>query len=341
MKRVQWLAGALALVGIAVSSTVLAADAPLTPVTIAIAVDGFQYTPLYVARAKGYFKAEGLDVELLPSGGGAKGMTAVLAGSANALAAVASEVINADNHGQDVQIFAALLDKPEMSVVIQKDVAERLGVTADSPLDKRLAALRGLKLGVSSAKSASDAIIHVLLAQAHLDATRDAEIIPTGGAANQVAAFMAHKVDGAVATSPTPEEVIARAGGVELFNVGNGDVPLYRSYPWTVLSARHDWLDANPRVVGGLIRAFAKAQAFIHQDFDGTVKIMRAVFPRIDDGAFLAACKRNFPSVAAGPAVHLDAIATAFDEFKLLSTDKLNVTPDQIASNRYVEAALK
>ncbi len=256
----------LSALAMLVLSTPFAMAQTATPVTIAIAVDGFQFTPLYVARANDYFKAEGLAVQLLPSGGGAKAMTSVLSGSANVLAAVASEVINADNHGQNVEIFAALLERPVMSVVVQREIATREGLSLTSPLDKRLAALRGLKIGISSTRSASDAITRVILTRAHLDPARDVEIVPTGGAANQVAAFLAGKVDAFTGTSPSPEEVLARGQGVELFDVGNGDVELYQHYPWTVISAKRDWLQSNPTVVRGLIRAFAKAQQFVREN---------------------------------------------------------------------------
>ncbi len=107
------------------------------------------------------------------------------------------------------------------------------------------------------------------------------------------------------------------------------------------MSAQRDWLDANRDVVGGLIRAFAKAQKYVHDDPAGAQKIMRAVFPQIDQAAFLAACERNFPAVAADPSVRLDAIATAFKEFETLNSDPLTVTPEKIATNDYVAAALR
>ncbi len=312
----------------------------LKPVTIAMAIDGFQFTPLYVARANGYFQAEGLDVTLLPSGGGAKAMTTVLTGAAQVLAAVASEVINADNHGQKVLIFAALLERPVSSIVVQQEVALKYGVTLQSPLPQRLAALRGLKIGISSVRSASDAITRVLLMGGGIDPTREVELVPTGGGANQVAAFMAHKVDAVSTSSPSTEELLLRGRGVELFDISKGDNPIYRRYPWTVVSANRAWLEGNPQTVAGLVRAFAKAQRFVHDDPEGTAKILRGVFPRIDPAAFDAACQRTFQAVAANPSVSVDAIASSFDEFRRLSTEKLVVTPEQITTNAYVEAAL-
>jgi NitT/TauT family transport system substrate-binding protein len=340
MNRRDLLVVGSALLASAGSRPASAAPASTEPVSIAIAVDGFQFTPLYIARANGYFQAEGVAVELVPSGGGAKAMTALLGASVQVSAAVASEVLNADNRGQNVLIFAALLDRPVMSVVLQGDVAKRLGITSNSPIDARLAALKGLRIGISSPKSASDSITRVIVQQARLSVDRDVDIVPTGGAADQIAAFLARKVDAITATSPSPEESIIRGGGVEMFDVA-ADVPLYRGYPWTIVSAKRDWLDANPASVRGLIRAFARAQRFVRENAEGARAVLRGVFPQIDDAVLAAACKRNFPAVAANPDVRLPAIATAFTEYKALNADPLTVTPGQISTNAYVEAALR
>ena len=123
---------------------------------------------------------------------------------------------------------------------------------------------------------------------------------------------------------------------------GHGDVAIYKNYPWTVLSAQQSWLQSNADTVKGLIRAFAKAQRYVRENPEGSRTILRAVFPRIDEKAFLAACNRNFPSVAQDPSVKLDGIASSFAEFNILNKgEALKVTPDQIATNKYVEDALR
>ena len=106
-----------------------------------------------------------------------------------------------------------------------------------------------------------------------------------------------------------------------------------------MLSAKKDWLDANPRVVRGVVRALARAERYVQSDPDGTKNILRTVFSQLDEPAFNEAFRRNMPAVPGDPTIKPASFAGAFTEFAAVSTDKLTITADQIATNAYVAAA--
>ncbi|MEB3750066.1 hypothetical protein EP10_000905 [Geobacillus icigianus] len=65
-------------------------EKPLKNVRLAEVTHSIFYAPQYVALAKGFFKEEGLDVELTTTWGGDKTMTTLLSGGAD-IALVGSE----------------------------------------------------------------------------------------------------------------------------------------------------------------------------------------------------------------------------------------------------------
>src|ERR1700745_4117927 len=82
MRRWNLLA-AFAAACLALTSPLATAQAPEKP-KLSIGVGGkslFYYLPLTIAEKQGYFKAEGLDVEVLDFPGGAKALQALLGGS--------------------------------------------------------------------------------------------------------------------------------------------------------------------------------------------------------------------------------------------------------------------
>ncbi|KPC98633.1 NMT1/THI5 like protein [Geobacillus sp. BCO2] len=90
-KWIAWLCSLLLLLPLAACSN--GADQgkkPLKTVRLAEVTRSIFYAPQYVALAKGFFKEEGLDVELTTTWGGDKTMTTLLSGGAD-IALVGSE----------------------------------------------------------------------------------------------------------------------------------------------------------------------------------------------------------------------------------------------------------
>jgi NitT/TauT family transport system substrate-binding protein len=131
-------------------------------VTISQTTHGFLFAPLYIAEEKGFFADEGLDVVII-SGGGSKVMAAVIGGSVEFGGTTLGNVMQAAEKGQDIQIFASLMNQYASNVVINKDIAEEKGVDENSTLSEKIQALKGLKIAITSPGSSSDKLVRHLL----------------------------------------------------------------------------------------------------------------------------------------------------------------------------------
>src|SRR3979411_197155 len=99
------------------------------------------YLPLTIAERLGYFKEEGLDVEISDFDGGSKALQAVVGGSADAVSGAWENTIDQQPKGLNIEGFVLQGRYPAISVGLAKSKAANY----KSPKD-----LKGLKIGVSA-----------------------------------------------------------------------------------------------------------------------------------------------------------------------------------------------
>src|SRR5437762_5493641 len=126
---------------------------------VSIAVGGkaaFYYLPLTIAEQLGYFKDEGLDVEISDFEGGSKALQAVVGGSADVVSGAWENTIDQQPKGLQLQGFVLQGRYPMICVALAKAKA----ATYKSPKD-----LKGLKIGVSAPGSSTNRMVMHLLAK--------------------------------------------------------------------------------------------------------------------------------------------------------------------------------
>ncbi len=171
-----------------VAAPVLRAQSRPEKNRIGIAVGGkasFYYLPLTIAEQLGYFKAEGLEVEISDFAGGARALQAVVGGSADVVSGAYEHTINLQNKGQLFQAFVLQGRAPQIA----------LGVSTKTlPSYKSVADLRGKKIGVTAPGSSTNMMANLVLARAGLKAS-DVSFIGVGTSAGALAAVRAGQID--------------------------------------------------------------------------------------------------------------------------------------------------
>jgi NitT/TauT family transport system substrate-binding protein len=140
---------------------------------VTIAVGGkpaLYYLPLSIAEQLGYFKDEGLDVEIVDFAGGSKSLQAVVGGSADVVAGAYEHTINLQARKQYFTSFALIGRAPQISVGVTKAKM----ATYKSPKD-----LKGMKIGVSAPGSSTNMVANYVMAQGGLT-PKDASFIGVG-----------------------------------------------------------------------------------------------------------------------------------------------------------------
>ncbi|OJV51464.1 MAG: ABC transporter substrate-binding protein [Burkholderiales bacterium 68-10] len=155
---------------------------------LTIAVGGknlFYYLPLTIAEQLGYFKDEGLQVEIPDFAGGAKALQALVGGSADVVSGAYEHTINMQAKNQ-----------PIMSVVLQGRAPQIVMAvsTKTMPGYKSIADLKGKKIGVTAPGSSTAMMASYVLAKAGLKAS-DVSFIGVGASSGAIAAVKSGQVD--------------------------------------------------------------------------------------------------------------------------------------------------
>jgi NitT/TauT family transport system substrate-binding protein len=186
---------AAALAAASVASPALRAQPKLERSKVAIAVGGkaaFYYLPLTISEQLGYFKAEGLDVEISDFAGGAKALQALVGGSADVVSGAYEHTINMQAKNQAIREFVLMGRAPQIAVGVS---------TKTMPNYKTLADLRGKKIGVSAPGSSTNMVANLVLSRAGIKAS-EVSYVGVGTAAGALAALRSGQIDAMSNTDP-------------------------------------------------------------------------------------------------------------------------------------------
>ena len=181
------IALALFLAGYLTFNTNLFAQALEKP-KVSIAVGGknlFYYLPLTVAEQLGYFKDEGLQVEISDFAGGAKALQAMVGGSADVVSGAYEHTINMQAKNQPIVAFVLQGRAPQIVLAASNKTI---------PNYKSVADLKGKKIGVTAPGSSTSIMASFVLAKAGLKPT-DVSFIGVGAAAGALSALRSGQID--------------------------------------------------------------------------------------------------------------------------------------------------
>lgn len=233
-------------------------------VKVAITTFGWSYVPILTAARLGFYEQEGLDVEIINTGGGAKAAAALAGGSVDVFGTDAGFVLKARARGADVKLFGASMTEYATNLVISKAWAGKAGVTDKSSYAQKLAALKGVTIGVLSRGSGHEQLVRFLAKEAKVDADKEMTITAMGTSDATLAAFIQGRIDAFVHSAPIGERAVKDHGGVMLLNMSKGEARPLQGFLYTAYVARDQWLTAKPDVAVRFLRSQQRALNVLH-----------------------------------------------------------------------------
>lgn len=157
-----------------------------TRVTIAVAGKASIYhLPLTIAEQRGYFRAEGLDVDIVDHTGASRALQALTNGVADVVSGAYEQTIAQQARGQFLQAFVLQGRAPQIAIGVS---------TRKLPHYQSLADLRGKKVGVSAPGAATNMAATLVLSRAGLSPD-DVSFIGVGSSAGAVASVRSGQID--------------------------------------------------------------------------------------------------------------------------------------------------
>ena len=255
-----------------------------TKVRIGQATPAVSFLPVQAARALGSFVPQGLALDWAAIPGGDPACLAALDSGDIDLAAIGSEtLVNAIAKGQPFQMVFSLMAKVTLQLVVSDKVIERENLApADDPLKKRLAALKGLTIGVSAIGGTQDRAARWLAREAGLDPKTGIQVAMAGPPPAIQGALEANRIDAYVLSPPEGLISEARRTGQVLIRMGD-EFPALKALPSLVLAVK---TPVDPAKHALLVKTCKALQAACTQLLDDSKlaasKIQSALYPRID-----------------------------------------------------------
>ena len=222
----------------------------LKKVTVAEVAHSVFYAPQYVADSLGYFKDEGLDVEIVLTSGADNVMAAVLSGDVQIGFSGTEATIYVYNGGEKdyVMTFAGLTQK-DGSFLISREKYDNF----------KLEDLKGKSVLGGRVGGMPEMTFEWALRENGIDPKKDLYIDTSVAFAAMEGAFIGGNGDFVTLFEPNATSVIKNGYGYVVAYVGE----LGGNVPYTAYNARRSYIESNPDVIEKFTRAIDKGLKYV------------------------------------------------------------------------------
>jgi NitT/TauT family transport system substrate-binding protein len=322
--------------------TTFAAAAPLAqaaePITIMVGgINKIIYLPAKLTEALGYFKDEGLTVELQSQPAGVDAENQLIAGAVQGVVGFYDHTIDLQSKGKEIQAIAVFCKVPgEVEMVSSKA----------APTFKTMADAKGKTLGVTGLGSSTDFLTRYLADRQGV-ASKDYSLLPVGAGNTFIAAMKQDRIQAGMTTEPTISELLKTGDAkvlVDLRSEKDTAAALGGLYPAASFYVQNTWAESHKEQASKLAHAFARTMEYIHTHSAAEIaeKVPRDYYGN-DKELYVKALDASLPMFttdakmpAGGPETVLKVLAT----YKPLVKSK-NIDLSKTYSNAYLAAGAK
>lgn len=328
---------------VAGDTTTTAGEAEVEPIPVRYVQQSpsMAYMPGQLAQGAGFFEEEGIALEALAPN--PESLQLVISGETDIGTASSPQLFTAIAEGRPVTALGVLTPNSTNELILSNEAIAELeaqGVTLDSPIEERVAALRGMTLTVPAEGTSSNLSLRSTLVEYGLDPDRDLELIPTPDATANVTTTREGRADGYMHSPPVTSIAVAEGFGQVWFSYFQGDVPIIQGINLIQIVARTDWVEENPEAVTRFMRALWRAHDLLVNDSDAAAAALQPFFENTDpvvyDVAFTAMRE-----------VYLDGLAPTRDGFErtlaLVASQlgrDIDITYEQVYTDEFVLATM-
>ena len=305
--------------------------------SLTIAVGGkslFYYLPLTIAERQGYFKDEGLEVEVVDFAGGAKALQAMVGGSAELVSGAFEHTI--DMQAKGIPVVAIALQGRYASIALGLPKAR--AATYQSAKD-----LKGLKIGVTAPGSSTNFFVNALLAKEGIKPD-EVSIIGVGASSNAVAAMRKGEIDAISNLDPVMTK-LEREGAVVVVadtRTAEGMKKIYGGdYAASCIYGQKAFIEKNPQTAQAVANAMVRALRFLKEKpVDEIMKVIPPEYTAGDEPTYRAALAKSIEAYSPDGRFTLAGARNVYQVLKLFEPSVMaaNIEVEKTFDNRFVDA---
>jgi NitT/TauT family transport system substrate-binding protein len=330
LKTVLVLALVLCLAAPALASS---SKPELEKIKVSEAIHGIFFLPLYVALGKGFFKDEGLEVELLTAQAGPLAMQALLAGQVQ---------FCATGHG----LIANLYTKGKPTKIINQMQSRCTFYLLGRPEIKSIADLKGKSVGCTKIGAESYAIARAILAREGLDPDKDVTLVGVGGMGTTASALDNNRCQAVIGWQPLTNKFLkeGKAKVLATLHTREGSLRHFGSpdYSFTIIEVTDDYLKKHPQTVQRFVNGLVRAEKWVTtHSVEEMVAAVQPYFEGMDPAILKASIEKDLPAFSHSgqvPRQGHDAVIKVWIDAGLL---KEPVAFEAIVDNSFSQKAQK
>ena len=297
--------------------------------------NGFFFLAALIADAKGYYKDEGLNVEVIDLGSGGKALEALVGGSVDTICGAFDHVVQLRSKNVALQSYVLQSRLPDYAFGLVKSKAANY----KSPED-----LRGMKFGVSSPGSGSDMFLKLYLAKHGIKAS-DVPTVTVGLGPTAIAAVRSGQIDG-IANNDPVLGILEQAGDIVIIGDGRtekGATEVYGGpYPTAAMISYQDFIKKNPKTIQALTNASVHALKWMSKATpDDIIRVMPPQFSQPNPEVTKKILEKLLPTYSKDGVFPDNSAEIAFNALgpyvKNIAAAKGQL--DQTFTNKFVHAA--
>jgi ABC-type nitrate/sulfonate/bicarbonate transport system substrate-binding protein len=212
-----------------------------------------QILPMMVAAERGFYKREGVDLELVFVRGAATAVQALLANQIHFIFSVGPQM-PAVWEGNDIILLAQQVGRPTFSLVVTPDI-------------QKIADLKGKKLGVTFGGSTA-AGTKALLELNKINPDKDVEYISLPGNEPKIAALKQGIISAAL-LAPPADYLAMKSGLKRLLSLAD----VFKDTAFTGLAATRKTINENPQMVKRMVRAIVRSVIYTRDNPEDALRI--------------------------------------------------------------------
>ncbi len=226
-------------------------------------------SPAWIAQDMGFFRTNGLNVELIFIESGSRTVQTLVSGDIVAAQVAGAPVIQSNLKGSNIVMIAGLLNTLPYKLMVSRDIT-------------RPDQLKGKRLAVSRVGGSSDFATRYALDKYGLVPDKDVQILQIGSQPSRFAALETGQIQGAMISIPLTAQA-TKAG----FNTLADLQMLGLEYQHTSLAMSRNSIRAQPALARSLLKALVESIHFMKTRRRETLSIL-AKYLRTDDPDELA-----------------------------------------------------
>jgi NitT/TauT family transport system substrate-binding protein len=246
------------------------------------------FYPLYYGKDKGIFAKEGLDIEVISTNGDGPDVDAVISGSAQFAISTPNRLFTAYEQGKPLKAVGMLARRMAIDCAMNKEVADKLGIKTDTPLDTKLKALKDLTVAGTRPGAFTYVLLDIYGKRVGLVAQKDFKLIGVGGLNSMLPAVENNRIAVGCTGSPFTELAVARGKAIRLTNNARGDDPAFDDFLFEMVYATPEYLKANGDTTRKFLRAlFASVAEILDTPSQSHMEMLKKQFGGVPDDVLL------------------------------------------------------